>query len=266
MATLLLSECHPIIYSNWTRHPGVTTGSLSGSGNVWFTNTTTTLTLGGDNSSTLFDGILNQVAPGTGQLVKTGTGSFTFKGMSMLTGATVVNNGTFVADGSMAGGITVNSGATLAGAGSVGAVTLNSGATFLPGTVFTNAATTNRMTTLSATSLAFAAGATLTFNMYCSTNYTQIVANGPVDLGGATMQVNFLYKPAANDVFYIVLNNSASATTGKFAGMSEGAQVALGNGYYGKVSYVATGDATTGNDVKIYNVTTGVPGTTIFFR
>ena len=163
-------------------------------------------------------------------------------------------------------GITVNNGATLAGAGSGGAVTLNSGATFLPGAVFTNAATTNRMTTLSATSLAFASGASMTFNIYAPSNYTQIVANGPVNLGGAALQVNFLYKPAVNDVFNIVLNNSASATTGKFAGVSEGAQVALGNGYYGKVSYVATGDATAGNDVKIYNVTTGVPGTTIFFR
>jgi len=30
--------------------------------------------------------------------------------------------------------------------------------------------------------------------------------------------------------------------------------------------YVATGDTTAGNDVKIYNVTVGVAGTTIFVR
>jgi len=105
----------------------------------------------------------------------------------------------------------------------------------------------------------------MTFNIYSPSNYTQIVANGLVNLGGASMQVNFLYKPSVNDVFYIVLNNSASATTGAFAGVPEGAQVALGNGYYGKVSYAATGDTTANNDVEIYNVTAGVPGTTIFF-
>ena len=239
-------------------------GSLSGAGTVYMTNTV--LTLGGDNSTFVFDGLIQPAYAGTtGSLHKVGTGTFYFKGLSTLTGTNVVDGGTFVADGTMSGGITVNSGATLAGAGSVGPVTLNSGATFLPGSTVTNNAATNSMSTLSTSSLAFNGG-TVTININGPTNYTQIVVNGSVSLGGATLVANLNYKPSPTDVFYIVLNNSGSATTPGFAGLAEGAVIHFVNGYQGHISYVATGDATAGNDVKIYNLTKGGAGTAIFFQ
>ena len=230
-------------------------GSLSGSGNLYLTNTL--LTLGGDNSSTLFDGTLNQCAASTGRLCKVGSGTFTFKGLLLLPGATLVNGGTFVADGFMTGGIIVNSGATLAGAGSVGAVTLQPGANLLPGSTVTNGVPTNTMTALTASSLTFSAGAKVTININGPTNYTQLVVNGPVNLGGATLQVNLNYPPQPTDEFYVVLNSSGNATTPGFAGLAENGTIDLGRGYRGRISYVGTGDATGGNDVKIYHVVRG---------
>ena len=228
-------------------------GSVSGSGNLYVSNTV--LTVGADASSTIFDGFLNQCASSTGSLVKTGSGTLTFKGISYLASTTVVNGGSFVDGGSMAGGITVNSGATLAGAGSAGAVTLNNGAIFLPGNTVTNGAVTNSMTTLKASSLSFTSGATVTININGPTNYTQLVVNGPVNLGGATLQVNLNYRPDPADIFTIVLNTSSSGTTPAFAGLPENAFIDFGNGYRGHISYVGTGDATSGNDVKIFGVT-----------
>jgi len=239
-------------------------GSLSGAGSVYLTNTV--LTLGGDNTTSVFDGLIQPAYAGTvGSLRKVGTGTFLFKGLSTVTGTTVVDGGTMVVDGTMAGGVTVNSGATLAGAGSIGAVTLNSGAIFLPGSTITNNAATNSMSTLSTSSLAFNGG-TVTININGPTNYTQLVVNGPVGLGGATLVANLNYKPAPTDVFYIVLNNSGSATTPGFAGLAEGAVIRFANGYLGHISYVGTGDGTAGNDVKIYNLSKGSAGTAIYFQ
>lgn len=246
-------------------------GSLSGSGSIYLTNNCV-LTVGGDDTSTIYAGIIApaySAVGSVGSLYKTGNGTFTFKGRSTVTGTTTVQQGELVVDGYMAGGITVNSGATLAGAGTVGAVTINNGATFLPGSTATTGISTNRMDGLTASSLTFVggAGAGVTININGPTNYTQLVANGPVDLGGATLTVNLNYQPDSADVFYILLNKSVSATSGKFAGLtSEPATIDLGNGYSGKISYQAAVDSAQQNDVKIYEVTKGGKGTMIILH
>jgi autotransporter-associated beta strand protein len=239
-------------------------GSLSGGGNVYLDNTL--LTLGGDNSSTIFNGQILPTAVGkVGRLRKTGSGTFSFKGLATITGTNIVDGGTFVVDGTMSSGFAVTN-ATLAGAGSAGVITLGSGAVLQPGSPVVNAVASNRMGTLAAAGLVLNSGATVTVNVYGPTNYTQLVANGPVSINGATLQVNMLYKPATTSAFYIVLNSSTSGTTGSFAGAPEGKLIALNNGYYGKISYVATGDATANNDIRITSITTGLPGLTLIFR
>jgi fibronectin-binding autotransporter adhesin len=65
-----------------------TIGSLAGAGTV--TLGTGTLTLGGDNSSTEFSGVIS----GTGGLTKTGAGTLTLSGASTYTGNTTINAGT----------------------------------------------------------------------------------------------------------------------------------------------------------------------------
>jgi autotransporter-associated beta strand protein len=65
-----------------------TAGGLAGTGNV--TLGVNTLTVGGNNTSTTFSGIL----VGTGGLTKTGTGTLTLSGASTYTGPTIINGGT----------------------------------------------------------------------------------------------------------------------------------------------------------------------------
>ncbi len=121
-----------------------TLGALSGSGNVILTdyNETThvqgggsiALTVGGNNASTTYSGIMS----GGGNLTKTGTGAFTLTGSNTYTGGTTINNGTLVVGvagvGSIASSaVTVNSGGTLQGSGTTGTVLINSGGTISPG-------------------------------------------------------------------------------------------------------------------------------------
>jgi autotransporter-associated beta strand protein len=71
----------------------------------------------------------------SGGLVKSGAGSLTLSAANTYTGATTVNGGTLVLNGSNTGSaITVNSGGTLGGTGTGGALTVNSGGTVAPGT------------------------------------------------------------------------------------------------------------------------------------
>jgi fibronectin-binding autotransporter adhesin len=77
--------------------PGVTIGSLEGSGNAFLGNRN--LTVGSNNMSTTFSGVIQDGAPGGGgltggSLTKTGTGTFTLSGANTYTGATTISGGT----------------------------------------------------------------------------------------------------------------------------------------------------------------------------
>jgi len=77
--------------------PGVTIGSLEGSGNAFLGNRN--LTVGSNNNSTTFSGVIQDGAPGGGgltggSLTKTGTGTFTLSGANTYTGATTISGGT----------------------------------------------------------------------------------------------------------------------------------------------------------------------------
>ncbi|WP_309383472.1 autotransporter-associated beta strand repeat-containing protein [Cerasicoccus frondis] len=67
---------------------GETIGSLAGAGNVVLGSST--FTLGGDNTSTTFSGVMS----GTADVVKNGTGNMTFSGSNTMTGDLNVNAGT----------------------------------------------------------------------------------------------------------------------------------------------------------------------------
>ncbi|HXV12057.1 MAG TPA: autotransporter-associated beta strand repeat-containing protein [Burkholderiales bacterium] len=71
-----------------------TIGSLAGAGTVSKTGAgTDTLTIGGDNSSTTFSGVIQDPA-GTLHLTKVGTGTLTLSGANTHSGTTTVNDGT----------------------------------------------------------------------------------------------------------------------------------------------------------------------------
>lgn len=115
---------------------GMTAGSIEGAGNYFLGSKE--LTVGGNNLSTLVSGVISDggIAGGTGgSLVKVGTGTLTLTGIDIYTGATTVNGGTLLVDGSVATSslVTVNNGGTLGGTGTVGTTIINAGGTLSPG-------------------------------------------------------------------------------------------------------------------------------------
>ena len=84
------------------------------------------------------------VANGTGGLTKNGLGTLILSGASDYAGATIVNQGVLLANGSLVSAVTVDGG-TLGGSGSVGAITLNSG-TLAPGGGLDNSLSSSGLT------------------------------------------------------------------------------------------------------------------------
>ena len=142
--------------------------SLSGAGTVENANaipTAATLTTGGDNTDTTFSGVIQD---GTGggalALTKLGTGTQTLTGTNTYTGATNITDGTLLIDGSTGAGSSVNvlSGGTLGGSGTInGATTIQSGGNHTAGTIGTNTAATQILTS----TLTYDAGATVTWDL-----------------------------------------------------------------------------------------------------
>ncbi len=91
-----------------------------------------------NNSTAIFDtstnGAYAGVMSGTGALAKSGAGTLTLTATNTYNGATTVETGKLVVNGSIASSaVTVQSNAMLGGAGTVGATVVNSGATIAPG-------------------------------------------------------------------------------------------------------------------------------------
>ena len=105
--------------------PGVTVGSIEGDGDVFLG--ANNLTLGSNNLSTLFSGVISDGGL-EGSLTKVGTGSLTLTGANTYTGATTVNGGSLIVDGSIISAQTfVNAGGLLAGNGTIGGDLTNGG-------------------------------------------------------------------------------------------------------------------------------------------
>ena len=115
--------------------PGVTIGSIEGSGNVFLGGNN--LTVGSKNLSTTFSGVIQDGganAGSGGSLTKIGSGTLVLAGANTYTGNTNINSGVLQVDGSITSNTFVNHGGTLAGAGTViGNVTNNRRGTVSPG-------------------------------------------------------------------------------------------------------------------------------------
>lgn len=102
----------------------------TGGGRVILGSSISTLSVGSDNNSTYFAGVIENGAGSTAGLTKVGSGVLSLAGQNTYVGTTNINAGTLLlADGSTAGSVMVGNGsaiASLAGTGSVGDVTVNS--------------------------------------------------------------------------------------------------------------------------------------------
>jgi autotransporter-associated beta strand protein len=115
--------------------PGVTIGSLEGTGNVFLG--ARNLTLDGSNLSPVFSGVIQDggLNGGVGgSLTKIGPGRLALSGANTYTGPTTINAGKLSVDGSITSAVTVNNGGTLGGIGTVsGTVIVNAEATLSGG-------------------------------------------------------------------------------------------------------------------------------------
>lgn len=231
-----------------------TLGSLSGSADVVLTGydpynhiygtDSIGLTVGGNGASASYSGILS----GGGGLTKTGTGEMTLTNASSYTGATTVNSGKLVVNGSVSTSVltTVGGTGTLGGIGTVGALTATAGGTVAPG---------NSPGILNAGNTSLESGSTLSIEINGDTvgsGYDQLNVTGSVSLAGL-LSVNLGYTPSLDSLFFIVANDGADPVSGNFAGLSEGSVFNVGGTDF-RISYTADSGAasfTGGNDVAL---------------
>ncbi len=167
---------------------------------------TGTLTIGGTNADSTFDGVIS----GTGDVVKTGTGTFTVNGTSTFTGTTTVSGGTLGGSGTLPGAVNVSSGGTVAPGNSPGI--LNTGDFDLQ----------------SGSTLETELGGTTPGNT--ATDHDQVNVTGTVTLAG-TLDVQLFggFLPSGFDTFVIINNDLADAVSGTFDGVAEGGIVTDGS-------------------------------------
>jgi fibronectin-binding autotransporter adhesin len=171
-----------------------TIGSLAGAGTVSNSgNGQATLTVGGNNASTLFSGVIKD--DGATGLVKIGAGTLTLTGLNTYSGATTVAGGVLDIEGSIANSaVTVASGATIAGKGTLGSLIVPAGAIAAPGAV-------TPFTTLNvAKDATFAAGSTFLVNVDAAGRNDKLSVGGKASLQGGTVQVKLapgIYLPGS---------------------------------------------------------------------
>jgi autotransporter-associated beta strand protein len=91
---------------------GLVTSSAAGS---------PTLTVGSNNATSTFGGVIQNGSATSVALAKTGSGTLSLTGSNTYTGPTSINAGSLIADGSLAStAVMINGGATLGGTGSIG--------------------------------------------------------------------------------------------------------------------------------------------------
>ena len=234
--------------------PGVTIGSVEGTGNVFLG--AFRLTVGSNNLTTTFSGAIQDGGfnGGTGgSLTKTGTGKLTLSKASTYTGGTTITKGTLLVtnttgSGTGTGAVQVNKG-TLGGTGKItGAVTVgtgtSSGAILLPGKSATNpgiltinsALTFNSLSTyqcvLKRTTIKVSKATVLGVTINSNVPFTF------VDTGTGTL--------ATGTVFTVINNTSANPIFGTFSNLADGS-VFTSNGNNFQVSY----EGGTGNDLTL---------------
>jgi autotransporter-associated beta strand protein len=229
--------------------PGVTIGSLSGKGSVLLG--ANTLTIGSNNQSTTFSGVIQNA----GGLTKIGSGTLTLTGSNTYTGNTTVTAGVLGisnkrGSGAGTGSVNVQAG-TLAGKGIIsGAVTIGTGSG--SGAFLAPAAGTNVQAMLTIQSaLTFNADATYAYTFRAKRNRAStdmVIASGVTINSGAMIALSGQTQGRLTTGLTLTLisNTSANPISGTFSNLPDGGIVTVGRNQL-KVSYEG-GD---GNDLTL---------------
>jgi autotransporter-associated beta strand protein len=219
-----------------------TINGLSGTGTVDGVSGTSTLSIGDNNATSTFAGVLrNSGVNAVLGLTKIGSGTLTLSGSNTYSGPTDIVAGTLAVNGSVAGAMNVGNGATLAGAGFLdGLVTVAAGGVVAPG---------NSPGTLTMGSgLSLDAASILTFELSGS-DYTVgggindlIVVNGNFSLDGL-LNVSAIgggdFTSVPDGTSWRLFNYSGGTFTNN--GLSLNSLPSLGTGRYYQIDTSTTG-------------------------
>jgi autotransporter-associated beta strand protein len=182
-------------------------------------------------------------------LIKTGAGTMLLSGVNTYTGATSVNNGALIVNGSISTSVltTVASGATISGDGITGALTVLAGGDIKPG---------NSPGSLDISGNYIQAGTyTAEINgLIAGTGYDQINVTGGVNITGGSLVTMFSGTYALNNMVFILTNDAADAIIGTYNSFAQGAVVANYGGFDWRISYLADSVGSTftgGNDIAL---------------
>jgi autotransporter-associated beta strand protein len=230
----------------------VSVGSLEGDGLVFLGERS--FTIGGNNLSTTFSGLIQDGTKGPGPFTKIGTGVLTLSGSNTYSKSTVVSAGTLLVANSTGsatgtGAVMVNSG-TLGGGGIIaGSVTIGTGSG--TGAFLVPAAGGKKQLTLTIQSaLTFNSDVTYTYTFKAKKNKARtdkVIANG-VTINGATITLVGQTQGSLKQglTLTVISNTSANPISGTFANLPDGAIVNV-NGNNLQASY-SGGD---GNDLTL---------------
>lgn len=178
-----------------------TIGSLAGAGAVTLNAATSELSVGGDDTSTVFSGTIS----GEGGLNKFGSGTLALTADNSYQGTTTITGGTLQVDGSIEdSSVVVGVNGTLSGIGTVGATTV---AGILSGG---NAANPAGTITIKG-DLALQATATLTTTVTAN-GMSQVAVEGDVDIDGSTLKLAISAVPLQVGTSYTILSATGTIT------------------------------------------------------
>jgi fibronectin-binding autotransporter adhesin len=232
--------------------PGVTLGSLEGSGYVYIGGYygPQNLTVGSNNLSTTFSGTISNPYY-VGGFIKIGTGTLILSNANSYSGGTLVSSGALLVtnttgSGTGSGAVNVNAG-TLGGKGIISGTVTVSGGAFLAPVHGTKAQSTLTIQSV----LTFNTGSTYTYTFKAKGNKAKtdkVIANGVTINSGASFNLSGATKGTLTSglVLTVISNTSGSAISGTFSNLADGAIVSV-NGNNLQASYEG-GD---GNDLTL---------------
>lgn len=224
-----------------------TVGSVEGPGDIHLG--AGLLITGGNNLSTTLAGSITGI--GSAGLTKEGSGTLTLTGTNTYPGATTINGGKLLINGTQpASAVTVKAGGTLGGSGVTGLVTAQGG-TISPGN------SPGQLTSGSASLLTNSILEIELNGLLPGTNCDQLNVAGAVNVGGATLNATLGFASAVSNQFMIVRNDGNDPVAGAFKGLPEGATTSFSGAQF-RISYAGG----TGNDVVLTQLSVA-PGPTI---